>query len=64
MLRSLGNLGNLKDDFFWNFRKISLSEMNYGPVQGEFFTGSDVVDRLVGETLQNSLDVKSRERLG
>lgn len=46
---------------FWNFRKISPSEMNYDPVQGEFFTGSDIVDRLVRETLQNSLDVKSGE---
>lgn len=44
---------------FWNFRKISPSEMNYDPVQGEFFTESDIVDRLVRETLQNSLDVKS-----
>ena len=44
---------------FWNFRKISPSEMNYDPVQGEFFTGSDIVDRLIRETLQNSLDVKS-----
>ena len=44
---------------FWNFREISPSEMNYDPVQGEFFTGSDIVDRLVRETLQNSLDVKS-----
>lgn len=35
--------------------------MNYDPVQGEFFTGSDIVDRLVRETLQNSLDVKSGE---
>lgn len=43
----------------WNFRKISPSEMNYDPVQGEFFTESDIVDRLVRETLQNSLDVKS-----
>ena len=43
---------------FWNFRKISPSEMNYDPIQGEFFTGSDIVDRLVRETLQNSLDVK------
>ena len=33
--------------------------MNYDPVQGEFFTESDIVDRLVRETLQNSLDVKS-----
>lgn len=33
--------------------------MNYDPVQGEFFTGSDIVDRLVRETLQNSLDVRS-----
>ena len=47
---------------FWNFRKISPSEMNYDPVQGEFFTGSDIVDRLVRETLQNSLDVKSGEK--
>ena len=45
--------------FFWNFRKILPSEMNYDPVQGEFFTESDIVDRLVRETLQNSLDVKS-----
>lgn len=44
---------------FWNFRKILPSEMNYDPVQGEFFTESDIVDRLVRETLQNSLDVKS-----
>ncbi len=35
--------------------------MNYDPVQGEFFTGSDIVDRLVRETLQNSLDVKNGE---
>ena len=28
-------------------------------MQGEFFTESDIVDRLVRETLQNSLDVKS-----
>lgn len=47
---------------FWNFRKISPSEMNYDPVQGEFFTESDIVDRLVRETLQNSLDVKSGKK--
>ncbi len=40
----------------WNFRKVSPAEMNYDPVQGEFFTGKDIVDRLVRETLQNSLD--------
>ena len=30
-------------------------------MQGEFFTESDIVDRLVRETLQNSLDVQSGE---
>jgi len=33
--------------------------MNYDPVQGEFFTGKDIVDRLVRETLQNSLDARN-----
>ena len=43
----------------WNFRKILPSEMNYDPMQGEFFKKDDIVDRLIRETLQNSLDVKS-----
>ncbi len=43
----------------WNFRKISPAEMNSDPVQGEFFKNkSDIVDRLVRETLQNSLDAR------
>jgi len=42
----------------WHFRKIAPAEMNSDPVQGEFFIKSDIVDRLVRETLQNSLDAK------
>ena len=43
-------------DRTWHFRTMQKSEMNYDPIQGEFFTNQDIADRLVRETLQNSLD--------
>ncbi len=46
----------------WHFRKIAPAEMNADPVQGEFFITSDIVDRLVRETLQNSLDAKNGDK--
>ena len=40
----------------WHFRQMQKSEMNYDPIQGEFFNNQDIADRLVRESLQNSLD--------
>ena len=40
----------------WHFRRMGKAEMNDDPIQGEFFTNQDIADRLVRETLQNSLD--------
>ena len=40
----------------WHFRPMSKAEINLDPIQGEFFTSQDIADRLVRETLQNSLD--------
>jgi len=43
-------------DYSWIFREMSHGEQNSDPLEGEFFTGRDSVDRLVRETKQNSLD--------
>ena len=40
----------------WPFLPMRTGELNIDPVQGEFFTSRDIPDRLVRETLQNSLD--------
>ena len=40
----------------WHFRPMGKAEINLDPIQGEFFTSQDIADRLVRETLQNSLD--------
>ena len=43
----------------WRFRRMLPSEINQDPVQGEFFTtASDLSERLVRESLQNSLDAR------
>ena len=43
----------------WRFRRMLPSEINQDPVQGEFFTNvSDLPERLVRESLQNSLDAR------
>ena len=44
----------------WRFRRMVPAEINQDPVQGEFFTSaSDLAERLVRESLQNSLDARS-----
>lgn len=41
----------------WRFRRMTPAEINQDPVQGEFFTStSDLAERLVRESIQNSLD--------
>ncbi len=40
----------------WHFLKMRKAEVNQDPIQGEFFTDQDIADRLVRESLQNSLD--------
>ena len=43
----------------WRFRRMMPSEINQDPVQGEFFTSaSDLSERVVRESLQNSLDAR------
>lgn len=43
----------------WRFARMTPSEMNQNPVQGEFFTAaSDLPERLVREAIQNSLDAR------
>ena len=43
----------------WRFAQMSPSEINQDPVQGEFFTAAaDLPERLVRETVQNSLDAR------
>lgn len=43
----------------WRFARMSPSQVNQDPVQGEFFTAAaDLPDRLVRETIQNSLDAR------
>jgi len=49
----------MDEDATWHFREMFPGEMNEDPVQGEFFTQQDLADRLVRETLQNSLDESS-----
>ncbi len=45
----------------WRFARMSPSQVNQDPVQGEFFTAaSDLPDRLVRESIQNSLDARRR----
>ena len=40
----------------WRFARMSPSQVNQDPVQGEFFTAAaDLPDRLVRESIQNSL---------
>lgn len=43
----------------WHFRKSPPGAMHCNPTQGEFFIETNIVDRIVRETLQNSLDAKS-----
>ena len=45
----------------WHFRRMGKAEMNDDPIQGEFFTNQDIADRLVRETLQNSLGCSHRQ---
>ena len=46
----------------WRFRRMLPSEINQDPVQGEFFTAaSDLSERLVRESLQNSLDARRED---
>ena len=33
--------------------------MNYDPIQGEFFSSQSIADRLVRESIQNSLDARA-----
>lgn len=41
----------------WRFARMSPSQINQDPVHGEFFTAtSDLAERLVRESIQNSLD--------
>lgn len=41
----------------WRFRQMMPAEINQDPVQGEFFTStSDLAERLVRESIQNSVD--------
>jgi hypothetical protein len=42
----------------WTFRRMSRSEMNADPIEGEFFTPEGLVDSLVRESIQNSLDAR------
>ena len=43
----------------WRFARMSPSQVNQDPVQGEFFTAAaDLPDRLVREAIQNSLDAR------
>ena len=43
----------------WRFARMSPSQVNQDPVQGEFFTAAaDLPDRLVRESIQNSLDAR------
>ena len=48
-------------DHIWHFRKMQKSEMNDDPIQGEFFTSQSISDRLVRESIQNSLDAKVQD---
>lgn len=46
----------------WRFARMSPSQVNQDPVQGEFFTAAaDLPDRLVRETIQNSLDARRQD---
>ena len=43
----------------WRFARMSPSQVNQDPVQGEFFTAAaDLPDRFVRESIQNSLDAR------
>ena len=43
----------------WRFARMTPSQVNEDPVQGEFFTAAaDLPDRLVRESIQNSLDAR------
>ena len=43
----------------WRFARMSPSQVNQDPTQGEFFTAAaDLPDRLVREAIQNSLDAR------
>ena len=53
--------GNSVRDRAWHFRKRQKSEMNDDPIQGEFFTNQSIADRLVRESIQNSLDARINE---
>ena len=47
------------DGAHWRFARMSPSQVNQDPVQGEFFTAAaDLPDRLVRESIQNSLDAR------
>jgi len=43
----------------WRFARVAPSQPNQNPIQGEFFTSvSDLPERLVRESIQNSLDAR------
>ena len=43
----------------WRFARVAPSQPNQNPIQGEFFTAvSDLPERLVRESIQNSLDAR------
>ena len=44
----------------WRFARMSPSQINQDPFQGEFFTATaDLSERLIRESIQNSLDARS-----
>lgn len=48
----------------WRFGRMSPSQINQDPVQGEFFTAAaDLPERLVRESIQNSLDARRGEEM-
>lgn len=45
----------------WRFARMTRAEINQDPVQGEFFSReADLPGRFVRESVQNSLDARSR----
>ena len=42
----------------WHFREVLSNEMKSDPAYSEFFRGTHIIDRLVRESLQNSLDAR------
>ena len=43
----------------WLFRKMTLSEQNRDPIEGNFFNPDDAIGALVREAIQNSLDASA-----